>query len=107
MALAISSLPVPFSPWMRMLASLAATLSTSSKSSCIFLLLPIDVLELVAVLQLRLQLLVLVDQRLLLDRLLELVEQALGVDRLLEEVEGAGLHRLDRPRDVALAGDRR
>ena len=42
---------------------------------------------------------------LLLDRLLELVEQPLGVDRLLEEVERAGLDRLDRPRDVALAGD--
>ncbi len=63
------------------------------------------VLELVAVLQLRLELLVLVDQRLLLDRLLELVEQALGVDRLLEKVERAGLHRLDRSRDVALPGD--
>ena len=64
-----------------------------------------DVLELVAILQLRLELLVLVDQRLLLDGLLELVEQPLGVDRLLEEVERAGLHRLDRPRDVALPGD--
>src|SRR5439155_11282696 len=37
----MSSLPVPFSPWMRMFASLAATLSIRSKSSCIFLLLPI------------------------------------------------------------------
>ncbi len=64
-----------------------------------------DVLELVAILQLLLQLLVLVDQRLLLDRLLQLVEQALGVDRLLEKVEGAGLHRFDRPRNVALPGD--
>ena len=64
-----------------------------------------DVLELVAILQLLLELLVLVDQRLLLDRLLELVEQPLGVDRLLEEVERAGLDRLDRARDVALAGD--
>ena len=64
-----------------------------------------DVLELVAILQLLLQLLVLVDERLLLDRLLELVEQALGVDRLLEKVERAGLHRLDRARDVALPGD--
>ena len=90
-----------------MFASLAATLSTSSNSSCIFLLLPIDVLKLVAILQLLLQLLVLVDQRLLLDRLLELVEQALGVDRLLEKIERARLHRLDRSRNVALAGDRR
>ena len=63
------------------------------------------VLELVAVLQLLLQLLVLVDQRLLLDRFFQFVEQALGVDRLFEEVEGAGLHRLDRPRNIALAGD--
>jgi len=54
------------------------TLSTSSKSSCIFLALSDHVLELVAVLQLRLQLLVLVDEGLLLDRLLELVEETLG-----------------------------
>src|SRR5712692_10057323 len=64
-----------------------------------------DILELVAVLQLGLELLVLVDERLLLDRFLELVQEALRVDRLLEEVERAGLHRLDRARDVALAGD--
>ena len=61
------------------------------------------VLELVAVLQLRLELLVFVDQRLLLDGLLQLVEQPLGVDRLLEKVEGAGFDRLDRARNVALA----
>ena len=105
MALAISSLPVPFSPWMRMLASLAATLSIELEELLHLLALADDVLELVAVLQLLLELLVLVDQRLLLDRLLELVEQPLGVDRLLEEVERAGLHRLDRPRNVALPGD--
>ena len=51
------------------------------------------VLELVPVLQPRFELLVLVNERFLLDRLLELVEEALRVHRLFEEVERA---RLDR-----------
>ena len=61
------------------------------------------VLKLVAVLQLRFQLLVFIHQRLLLDGLFQLVEQPLRIDRLLEKVEGAGFDRLDRARDVALA----
>src|SRR5262245_3029181 len=60
------------------------------------------VLELVAILQLGLQLLVFVNQRLLFDRLLELVEQALRVDRLFQEVKSPRLDRLYRPRNVAL-----
>jgi hypothetical protein len=63
------------------------------------------VLELVAILQLRLELLVLVDQRFLFDGFLQLVEEPLGIDRLFEEVERARLHRLDRPRNVSLPGD--
>ena len=64
-----------------------------------------DVVEPVPIVQPLFQLLVLVEERLLLDGLLELVEQAFGVDRLLQEIERAGLDRLDGPRDVALAGD--
>ena len=64
-----------------------------------------DVRELVAILELLLELLVLALQVGALDRLLEQREDALGVDRLLEEEERAGLDRLDRARDVALAAD--
>ncbi len=63
------------------------------------------VLKLVAILQLGFQLLVLVNERLLLDRLLEFVEQPLRVDRLFEKVERAGFHRFHGSRDVALAAD--
>ena len=63
------------------------------------------VLEFVAVLQLRLQVLVLVDQGLLFDRLLELVEQTFSVDRLLQEIKRPRFHRLDRSWDVPLPGD--
>jgi hypothetical protein len=59
-----------------MLASLAATLSMSSKSSCHLLALADDVLELVSILQLLFQLFVLVEQRLLLDRLSSLSSSA-------------------------------
>ena len=64
-----------------------------------------DVGELVAVLELLLELQDLALEVGALDRLLEQGQDALGVDRLLEEEERAGLDRLDRARDVALAAD--
>jgi hypothetical protein len=40
-----------------------------------------------------------------LERLVDAVEQVLVAERLLDEVDRAGLHRLDRHRHVAVAGD--
>ena len=64
-----------------------------------------DVGELVAILELLFELLDLALQVRALDRLLEQRQDALGIDRLLEEERGAGLDRLHRARDVALAAD--
>ena len=104
MALAISSLPVPFSPWIRMLASLPATLSTSSNSSCIFLLLPMMLpnRNCPSSFCLSCWFSPTRSRRSIAARA---CRAGVRLDRLLEEAEGAGLHRLDRLRDVALAGD--
>ncbi len=64
-----------------------------------------DVREARVVAQLFFQPLVFGRELELLGGLVEHDEQHVGVDRLLDEAEGAGLHRLDRLRHAAVAGD--
>ena len=101
----MSSLPVPFSPWMRMLASLPATLSTSSSTSCIFLLLPMMLPKRNCPSTFCFSSRFSLTQVAALDRALEHRQQRVGLDRLLDEAVRAGLHRLDRLRHAAVAGD--
>ncbi len=102
----MSSFPVPFSPWIRILASLAATASTSSKSSRIFLLLPMMFENEVLAADLLLQLLVLPPLVVQGERPLENRRDARRIEiGFFDEIEGAGLSGFERTLDGALTAD--
>ncbi len=88
-----------------MLASLPATLSTSSSTSCIFLLLPTMLPKRNCPSSFCLSSRFSPTQVAALDRALEHRQQRVRLDRLLDEAVRAGLHRLDRLRHAAVAGD--
>ncbi len=105
MALAMSSLPVPLSPWMRTVERLGATWATRSKTFSMDLALAHDVGEVVALLEGALELQVLFFGAMAGDGGADVGQQLLVVPGLLDEVFRAGADGFDDVVHGAVGGD--
>ena len=105
MALAMSSLPVPLSPWMRTVERLGATWATSVEEAQHGVALADDVLEVVALLERALELDDLFFGAVAGDGGADVGEQLLVVPGLLDEVLGAGADGVHHVADRAVGGD--
>ena len=105
MALATSSLPVPFSPVDQHACVGRRDRLDQVKQLAHLVAARHDVGEARVLAQLLLEPLVLGRQLKLLGGLVEHHQQHVGIDRLLDEAERAGLHRLDGLRHTAVPGD--
>ena len=105
MALAISSLPVPVSPVIRMVARLGATCATRSRMRSMRSLLPTMLGKAVALLQGALELRVLALQAPLRDHAVDLDQQLLVVPGLGEIIVGARFSAWTASFDRAVGGD--
>ncbi len=105
MALAMSSLPVPLSPWIRTVERLGATCATRSKTLQHDFALAHDVGEVVALLEGALELKVLFFGAVAGDGGADVGEQLFVVPGLLDEVFRAGADGFDDVVDGAVGGD--
>ena len=105
MARATSSLPVPLSPWIRMVTSVSATWRIRAKTSRMAGALADHLGELAGRRQPLAEPAVLLAQAVVLEGVADLEPQHAQVDRLGEVVVGAQPHRLDGRLDRAVGGD--
>ena len=105
MALAISSLPVPVSPVIRMVARLGATCVTRSRMRSMRSFLPMMLGKLYCCLRARLSCVFSRSRRLCGDHAIDLDQQLLVVPGLGEIIVGAALERAHRDFHRAIGGD--
>ena len=105
MVRAISSLPVPVSPWISTVLFIGETSSSVEKTCCIGALWPITLVEAETIVQLRAQLRVLLLQPAFVDAGVQHLRELRQLERLDQEVDGAALDGLDRFFDAARTRD--